>query len=113
MRPCRGHEATHSSRTHSRRVVWSGPSAPDHLLDLVTHMADLIVEMDRQRVETVQHGAGSDPRVGEAIKRLQAVERLLEEPSAKTESANPLPARTVQSAGGGERGEWVAAGMGR
>jgi hypothetical protein len=53
-------------------------------------MADLLVETRRQRVEIAQDPCSDDPRVAEAIARLNELERSLSEVAVQSASVHQL-----------------------
>lgn len=62
----------------------------DRFGELLEHMADLRVEVCRQRVELGQRRGGDDPRVGVAIARLAELERSLGDVGVEAASVHQL-----------------------
>jgi hypothetical protein len=110
--------------SHTNRAITNGASrvphptvataevdrSPDRVADLMTRMVDLLVELYAQPTENVPHTAGNDPRLRATITRLHRLEDSLEHLGVEAAAVHQLPP-TVPSAGSGDRGEWVAAGM--
>ena len=63
---------------------------PDRFGELLECMADLLVETRRQRVEIAQDPGSNDPRVAEAIARLNELERSLSEVGVQSASVHQL-----------------------
>jgi hypothetical protein len=61
---------------------------PDRFAELLEHMADLLVEARRQRVEIARYR--EDPRVRAAIARLSELERSLGEVGVQAASVHQL-----------------------
>jgi hypothetical protein len=63
---------------------------PDRFGELLECMADLLVETGRQRVEIAQDPGSNDPRVAEAIVRLNELECSLSEVAVQSASVHQL-----------------------
>ena len=101
------------SRTlHPTVLAAELPQSTDRIVDLVTRMVDLLVEVYGQPMENAPYTAGGDPRLRAAITRLQRLEGSSEQLTAEAASVHRLPPR-VPSADLYDRGEWVAAGVRR
>ena len=131
MQSSSDHESSHPNQAMSNAAPRAPhpivPAAqlhqpPDRLADLVTCMVDLLAELYRQPNGNAPYAADGDPRLRAAITRLQRLEGSLEELTAEATSVHQIPPRAVQetsrrpsapSPASSDRGEWVAAGMGR
>ena len=63
---------------------------PDRFGELLECMADLLVETHRQRMEIAHDPGSDDPRVAEAIARLNELERSLSEVAVQSASVHQL-----------------------
>ena len=63
---------------------------PDRFGELLECMADLLVETRRQRAEIAQDPGSDDPRVAEAIARLNELERSLSDVAGRSASVHQL-----------------------
>lgn len=62
----------------------------DRFAELMEHMADLLVEARRQRVQIGQHRSSDDPRVRVAVARLAELEQSLAGVSVEAASVHQL-----------------------
>jgi hypothetical protein len=63
---------------------------PDRFAELLEHMADLLVEARRKRVEIARYRDSHDPRVRAAVARLSGLEHALGEVGVEAASVHQL-----------------------